>query len=100
MSRQILANLTINAVLPCMASAEPFWRNADQSGDAERLLAWYASRVRPLLACSARSTALFISRSGEGITATAIGERFQRAVKDAGIRKGVSNWTAWTARHD
>lgn len=100
LSLPALANLTVSAVPPCVASAEPFWRKADQPGDVKSLLAWYAAKVRPLLACSGQSTAMFVSRYGEGITVTAISERLQRAARDAGMRKGVSNWAAWTARRD
>jgi len=100
MSLPELASLTGSAVTPCLASVEPFWRNADQPGDSEGLLAWYAIKVRPLLACSGRSMTLFVSRSGEGIAASAISERFQRAARGAGMHKSLSNWAAWTARRD
>lgn len=100
MSQPALTNLTISAIPQCAVSAEPFWRNADQPGDTQALLAWYVAKVRPLLATSGLSTALFVSRSGEGITANAIGERFQRAARDAGVRGDVSNWAVWTAQCD
>ena len=99
MSQSALASLTVSSVPPCVASVEPFRRNADQPGDAECLLAWYATKVRPLLTCSGQSKALFVSCLGKGITPNTISERLQRAARDAGMRREVSNWTAWTARH-
>lgn len=100
MSQAALASLTVSAVPTCAVNSETCWFSAKQSDDAGSLLAWYVANVRPLLAPLGRSTALFVSCSGEGITSSAIGERLQRAARDAGLRKDVSNWAAWTARRD
>ena len=100
LSLSALANLTMSEIPLGTVSAEPFWRNANQPGDIESLLAWYVEKVRPTMASSGQSASLFISRFGGELTANAIGERLQHAARDAGMRKGLSNWAAWTARRD
>lgn len=59
-----------------------------------RLLRAYLTQVRPLFIHAGRS-ALFLTLDGKPLARTALGMRFQRALRAAKLEYVIRDWTEW-----
>ena len=59
------------------------------------MLEWYVQQVRPVLK-SGKTSAVFTSNKGTALTCTALGMRFDRAIRSAGLDREVFTWMRWT----
>ena len=90
-----LAAMTVREVARHDDCSGAFWCNAQRPGDVARLVGWYLRNVRPAIAPNSTSEALFISRSGQGMTRVAIGSNLRHAVRTASMRSRLASWTCW-----
>ena len=93
-----LAAMTVHETVRDDDCLSAFWCNARRPGDVERLIGWYLRNVRHPIAPDSTSDALFISRSGQGMTHVAIGANLRYAVQVAGMRKRLASWPCWSTR--
>lgn len=98
LSASALAAMTVHEAVREDDCSGAFWCNARRPGDVERLIGWYLRNVRLEIAPEAKSDALFISRSGQGLTHVAIGANLRSAVQFAGMRSRLASWPFWSAR--
>ena len=56
---------------------------------------WYLQQVRPVLK-SGKTSAIFTSNKGTALTCTALGMRFDRAIRLADLDREVFTWMRWT----
>lgn len=69
----------------------------DQSALTEReitMLRWYVRDVRPQFAPGG-TTSLFTTYTGRSLSASAVGIRFHRAVRAAGLTNEIPTWAHW-----
>jgi hypothetical protein len=82
-------NLTIPALVAVLVEDRPA-----QVVQAIAMLKWYAQSVRPQFS-GGRATSLFTTYSGQALSASAVGERFRRAVRVAGLSHAIPTWAHW-----
>lgn len=72
-----------------------FWDRIDTPERAAGMLSWYLHRLRPQLVQGSGGQALFTAQNGIPLKSNAVGSRFERAVKEAGLRRSIPSWNHW-----
>ena len=91
---QLLAlNPEVFATVNCAQFS--FWNRIDTTRRAAVMLRWYLDRVRPQLVQGAGGQALFTALGGVALKPNAVGSRFTRAVRAAGLSRRIPSWNQW-----
>ena len=61
------------------------------------MLAWYVANVRPCLVVDGSIDDLFLTQAGRPMEPGALGMRFDRATRRAGLTQAIPTWTRWIA---
>lgn len=72
-----------------------FWERIDTAGRATVMLSWYLDRLRPRLVQGGRGQALFTALGGIALKPNAVGSRFTKAVRAAGLSRAIPSWNHW-----
>jgi hypothetical protein len=74
-----------------------FWDPIDTADRAALMLDWYQRRVRPHLLREDDVRNLFVTNDGQPLHSSAVGMRFERAVRKAGLKRAIPSWTHWAS---
>lgn len=72
-----------------------FWDRIEAPEHAAQMMSWYLRHLRPQLVKAVDTGALFVGLNGAALGQSAVGERFTKAVLQAGLERSISNWRLW-----
>lgn len=72
-----------------------FWNRIDTKQRAAIMLSWYLDRLRPQFVQGAVGGGLFTAWGGIALKPNAVGSRFGRAVRAAGLSRSIQSWSRW-----
>ncbi|MFZ6731212.1 TniQ family protein [Undibacterium sp. Ji42W] len=71
-----------------------FWDRVETKSQVEAMLCWYCNHVR-VKAANKESRSLFLTNNGKKLHKSSVGQRFQNAVRFAGLERAISGWKSW-----
>jgi hypothetical protein len=59
------------------------------------MLRWYSNKIRPQLVRDVGVKSLFVACGGGALKLSAVGFRFTKVVREAGLSRDIPTWNHW-----
>jgi hypothetical protein len=72
-----------------------FWGRINTPEQVADMLRWYSNKIRPQLVRDVGVKSLFVACGGGALKLSAVGFRFTKVVREAGLSRDIPTWNHW-----